>query len=424
MWMPDKSKLLVKNDAALIDRDYEDLLFYKYPILFSGINNLSDRIIGSFVENKNGIESYLHAVVDAKTYSDFVNQRISYPQTLQQAYNIYLIHWSGEESPDVYWLNYGEIPENYKPKDLAYCPEISAPPSFDYEAQFEGGPADRHRAKPETVSTFQNKVADLLRIPLGLRGLSNIDSRVLLQAAPSDYLQATGSLKIKYHVELVEKQPTFFHDANAYSQFLNDYLAYCLNKLAEDAPKLVEDDSGGLENFERLVRDYEALVGQSKDSQEQRRKDLKDSVIKSAKKLDDITTIVTDEFKQVVLSSLTETGAFPLGVLDENFGQEIETAIREVEDKAGKKTVIDEELQTYSIHIYDLNTDTRKGKALMPDPNDEKHVMKFRFKISGEDALAETRYTESMYRDKFIDVKGRATKTDGIVKSIEIEFEP
>lgn len=140
--MPEQSRAITKIDAALIERDYEDLLFYDFPILFTGINSLNNRILGSLVEHKDGLESYLHSVIDEKTYSDFINRKISYPQVLQLAANLYLLHWTGEETPTVFWLNYGDIPESYKPDELAWCPEIEVPPSFDYEAKFDGGLAD------------------------------------------------------------------------------------------------------------------------------------------------------------------------------------------------------------------------------------------------------------------------------------------
>jgi hypothetical protein len=424
MWMPDRSKSLTKPDAALIDRDYEDLLFYDYPILFTGVNSLSDRIIGSFVEHKNGIESHLHAVVDEKTFSSFINRKISYPQVLQRAYHLFLLHWTGEEHPTVYWLNYDEIPEVYRPDELAWCPEIAALPSVEYEARFDGGLADSHRAYPETISKFQNKFAALLRTPFSLKALSNLVSRVLLQADESSEAYAPGSLKIKYHVELTEKAPTLFHDPDVYSRFLNKYIAYCIHNLPEEAAKLFEENQEGLENFNQLINDYERLVGQSNDSPEQRRKELAGNILQVARKLGDITSIVKDEFDQVVLSSVDKSNTFPLGVLDESLGKEVEEAILEVEAKIGKQTVKEDELGSYEIHIYDLNTDTRKGRGLMQHPTDPKKLMKPTLKISGTEPLTQTKYTESLHFDVFIEVRGRATRTDETIKHIDIEFEP
>ena len=58
MWKPDESKHF-PFEIALIDSNYEDLLFYDFPVLFSGRNKLSDRIVGSFVEisKEQNIES-------------------------------------------------------------------------------------------------------------------------------------------------------------------------------------------------------------------------------------------------------------------------------------------------------------------------------------------------------------------------------
>ncbi len=422
MWLPDKSKSLVKKDAALIDRDYEDLLFLDFPILFTGINGLNDRIVGSFVESQNGVESYLHSVVDDKTYSKFISREITYPQLLEKAYHLFLLHWTGEETPSVFLLNYNDIPESYKPDESALCPDIEVPPSFDYEAKFDGGLADNHQAVPETISKFQNKFAGLLRTPFNLDPLSNLIPRVLLQAPDSSEAYAQGSLKIQYHIELEEKSPTLFHAPDDYSRFVNNYIAYCLHNLSDDAPKLFEEQSYGLENFSNLVKEYEELVGPSKDP-EQRRTELKNNLIQVARKLGDITSIIQDEFKQLVVSSVRESNALPLGVLDEEFGQEIEEALLEVEDKTGKKTIKEDDLNSYEIHIYDLNTDTRNGKGLMKHPTDSKKLMKPSITISGKEPLPQTKYTESLHLDTFIEVRGRATRTDDVIKHIDIEFE-
>lgn len=422
MWIPDKSKSFAKNETALIVRDYQDIIFYDFPILFTGINGLNDRIVGSFVENENNTESYLHSVVSTKTFSRFVHQKINYGQLLKEAQLLFSVYWTGEKYPNVYWLNYEDIPSDYLPDDLAICPDTVISPSFNYEVKFEGGLANNHQAVPETLSKFQNKFASFLRNPLGLSALSNLFLNVFIQADDVNDVYSASSLKIKYHIELNEKNPTFFHNPEVYSQFLNKYISYCLHNLSEDVPRLFEDQNK-LDSYNELLNEYETLIGQSDSSIEKRRDDFAQNMIQVARKLGDMTSIIKDEFDQVVLSSLSNSNPIPIGVLDESFGQHIEKAVSELENKIGKKTIKEDDFNLYEIHIYDLNTNTRKGRAILKPMSNDVKIVKPTFTILGTEPLTMTKYTESLHSDTLIKVKARATKTDGVIRDLEIEFE-
>jgi hypothetical protein len=82
MWVPKKTRPLLKADAALIDRGYEDLLLYDFPVLFTGMNRLNERVVGSLVENVKSFESYLHSIVDEKLFIGFLRREISYLELL------------------------------------------------------------------------------------------------------------------------------------------------------------------------------------------------------------------------------------------------------------------------------------------------------------------------------------------------------
>jgi hypothetical protein len=108
--------------------------------------------------------------------------------------------------------------------------------------------------------------------------------------------------------------------------------------------------------------------------------------------------------------------------LDAQIDQHLNQALIEVDKKSGKVLVTDDEVNIYSVHIYDLNTDTRKGTALIHNPPSKK-VMKPSITILGEQPLPQTKYTESLHLDTFIEVQGRATKVNESIRHIDIEFE-
>ena len=70
-----------------------------------------------------------------------------------------------------------------------------------------------------------------------------------------------------------------------------------------------------------------------------------------------------------------------------------------------------------------MNTDTRTGNAFIRNLENEEEMSKPKIKINGDDGLDHTKYTESLYLNKWIDVKAKAKRIGEKVKYLEIEFE-
>src|SRR4051812_10271375 len=85
MWKANENKFIENNEIALIDSDYDELLFHDFPILFTGRNRYGERIVGSFVDRLPDVDVYLHSIVDEKTFSKFDNQIITYLELLKSA---------------------------------------------------------------------------------------------------------------------------------------------------------------------------------------------------------------------------------------------------------------------------------------------------------------------------------------------------
>ncbi len=424
MWLPDQVRRINRTEVAIIKHDYEELLYHDFPVLFSGKNELHERLVCSFVENTGTLESYLHSVVDEKTYSSFVNQRINYSDVLQMAKYIFAVHWSSEESPTAYWLNYEDIPENYRPSDLAIYPNMpSEKRSFELEARFVGGLADKHQAIPETASKFQNKMASILRNVFDLRGMKDLVASVRLQAFPSSQLHEVGSLRIRYNVEITEKNPTMFHDETLYAPFVDKYITYCLQNLPADAPLLLEDANATTGFFDDLMGEFDKVAVDVGDDANSKREAVVKNMLHAAKNFGDITSLLGSDFHQLVLSSVRAAGDVQLGVIDSGFSDEIDKSLKRVDEISGKQIVKDQEFENYVVHIYDLNTDTRKGRGLMHVPGDDTKLMKPKITILGSETLTETKYTESLHMDTFVTVKAIATRSGEMIRELEVEFE-
>jgi len=107
---------------------------------------------------------------------------------------------------------------------------------------------------------------------------------------------------------------------------------------------------------------------------------------------------------------------------DKESSESFQNSIEEIEiHKLG--ITIDEEFKDYKIYIYHLNTDTRMGNAFIRNSNNEEEMSKPKVKINGEDALDHTKYTESLYLSKWIDVKAKAKKVGEKFKHLDIDYE-
>ncbi len=215
------------TDLPLIVGEPSELLSYDdIPVLYTGVNSLGNRILGSFIREDGGVQEYFHSIIDHATYASYVNQKINYLTALAKAKAIFVIQRHCDDVRQVIPVNFADIPQEYLPLESSQCPEFEASP-----------------------------------------------------------------------------------------------------------------------------------------------------------------------------------------------------ALTKIEEASGKTVIKDAEPQTYKIYIYDLNTDTRTGRALSPHPTEKDKFVKPSIRISGAGALPGTKYTASLHLDKMIEVKGRGTKVDDILKSLEIIYE-
>ena len=419
-----------KSDTPfpLIVSERMDILVDEVPILFTGINSQGNRILGSFVEAdyRKGVELYLHAVIDWETYASFTNRKINYPAVLQKAELLYLV-FSRAGKKEVLPIQFADLPEIYRPLGSAFCPVLDLPPTTKYPVRLKGKWADLHAAVPEEVAKLQTLIADFFRNPfrrLNVNKLLNVSPVVKMIGG-----YQSSSFKFDYDISLEKGQDRqiglFSPDETELSAFLNRYVSYCINDLPDEVEMVL---AGGLNDAPRFVelRDaYGELIGETSSAKrEQASGRLRDDIVKAVDELGTISDTIGDHYTQVAVSNMSTTGnENPLGTIGQTNKERIENLVSITEARTGRPTTIDEERE-YKIFVYDLNTDTRTGRAyLMEDPNDKK-AARPKIKIGGTDSLAETKYTESMYKDEYITVRGKATRVGGVPKSIDIVFQP
>ncbi len=418
----------INTDQPLIVGGYQVLHFDEDPILFGGLNRFGGRVVGTLIQSdyKNKKDYYFHVVVDDGTYAAFINQKFTYLDILASARPVFVIEKDLENDKDtVYHYDLADIPTDYRPSAFSYCPEQEIEPTFIYPVSLVGGLADTHRANPETIGKTANLIAGFLRAPLKrLRKIRDVYSEVYLQALPGGDLVYEGSFKVNYNVSIDPQQLSLFRKPQEYLSFLNAFISYCLSKLPDDALLLSQYNISNLARFNQLLEEFEALIGVSPKNKDQQRDAFVDDVLKAATDLKAISDTIGEEYHQIVLANLSKVGEHPLGVINQSYREEIQVAMVKVDEGLGKVIISDQEPKSYKIHVYDLNTDSRKGRALLQHPTEEDKLMKPSITISGTDPISGTKFTESLHLDKYIEVQGKGIHVDGILKRLDVIFEP
>jgi len=111
-----------------------------------------------------------------------------------------------------------------------------------------------------------------------------------------------------------------------------------------------------------------------------------------------------------------------LAFIDKEFSETFQNNVEEIEI-AHKGVTVDENYTDYKIYIYHLNTDTRSGNAFIKNAGNDDLMSKPKIKINGDNGLEETKYAESLYLSKWINVKAKARKVGEKFKQLDIEYE-
>lgn len=402
---------------------YKILHFDEMPILFIGKNKFGNQIIGSSVEEdyKLGIERYFHIIVTGEDFDQFTKRKISYCSLLKNAGSIFVVdkHVNDIDKFDIYTIGFEDIPTEYMPVDDSFCPETFLTSSNKYSARLKGKIADRNQADPESAGETQVLIAKLIRSAFNnLKSSLKIRPEILLEPV------SVGSFAINYNIE-IKGELNLYTEIKDYYEYLNAYIEYCFNNLPEDIDKILDAEQFQfhLKYFDKLVDTYTSLYPSVDDRKKRElRENFKTSIYEASNILKSLSQHINNFYDQITIVNLSVDGENTLGIFDEKYKADIEHVVDTIQDKNIKKTV-DEKPQAYSVLIYDLNTDTRIGHAIVQDLVDSKKFYKPQIHITGKEPIVSSKYTKSLHNNVFIDVLGKATKEGRVIKKMEIIYQ-
>ena len=419
----DTSKLTAASlELTTISSSYKMLHFDDFPILFLGVNKFGNKILESHLEEDDESKTILtiHSILSNKEYYDFINKKKSYKEILKESSTKFLVEKSfGGKVLSAYNLEFDNIPEEYKPLDNSYCPNYKKSFSFSYSLGLKGKVADLNRAIADEVSNIQIGFSDFLENRL--KNLKNFNLQ------PAAYLQpySPGSFKINLELEFKQmKVQDLFSKPLPFDEYVHEYLKYITTSIVADKDQFLKDDDFAVsDEFKNLLTAFEKIYNEGHVKlPDNYQRELKEDLKKSLPKFEEITEQVGKSFDSIEFSNYKDQDEEFISIIDTNFSEAFQNTVDEIE--ATKKVVtVDDDYKDYEIYIYHLNTDTRQGNAFIKNIDDATQMSKPKIKISGEEHIEQTKYTESLHLNKWIKVKAKAKRIDNKFKFLDIQYE-
>ncbi|WP_437538180.1 hypothetical protein WME79_19765 [Sorangium sp. So ce726] len=414
-------KLLLQAalDLALISDEYEVLHFDEVPILFTGVNRYQSRIIGSSVEEDVDarVERFFHVIVPVDTYSLFMHRKISYRNIILNAGRVFVIDRAFDQSRcDVYLVGVDRIPDDYLPSEESYCPETRFEGSFVFGASLKGKLADLHQADPSDLRLLETSFPGMVSDAIGSFG------NKLVSARPMILPYAAGSFRLQFAVQPVG-QLGFF--GGSYPEFTLRYVDFCMNRFHDEIRALGSDSADESPYFRLLLDAYQQILNMgrvSKPGTPERAADkaeLLKAVKRSVDRLAELADVIGKNFTRIELSNVFDGTETLISTLDRVEAQRLSYAA-DLYDQVINKAEEESVARAYEIVVYNLNTETRRGKAhaLVGDS-----LQRVGITVGGTDPLEETRFTASLDKSLRISVMARGKRVAGKLKSLRIEYE-
>lgn len=416
------NKLVIKNDLIEIVDNYKVLHFDEFPILYIGTNRLGNKIIGSHLDedDKNKTILTLHTILSNKEFHQFMNGKISYLNILKKSNSICIVEKDFSFNiKNAFDIDFDSIPPDYLPLENSFCPTTVKAHSLIFAISLKGKLADINKAIADEVSKIQNGFTEFLEERINaLKGI-NLVPKAMLQP------YAEGSFKINFELDLKQKgkKGNLFLEQAPLDKYISAYIKYISENFSEDKEIFKSDGA----EFSEKLKELENILMEVYDKSyitkpENFQRNFKEDIIKSVNKFEKITEQVGENFESAAIVNVIENDENPLAFIDSEFSKDFQNSVEDIEIHK-KGLTIDEYFKEYKIYIYHLNTDTRSGNALIKNMDNEEEMSKPKIKINGDGGLEQTKYTESLYLNKWINVRAKAKKVGEKFKHLDIDFE-
>lgn len=390
-------------------------------ILYTGSNKYGNRILGSIVleDDESNFLRYIHVILTDDEYYQFLNKKRTLLGILEDIESFFVVDFGYDGSEINHSLvTLNEIPQKFRPLSNSYCPDFIIEPSLTYSASLKGNFADQHKAYPEDLNSVNTTFSQVLLNATSFINELEIGRQVFVEA-----LQV-GSFRINFRIELNESSQTSLFSASTTKvrNFIQNYFKYIFNSLPDEEIDIFKKAEVSSERFKVLENQlldlyHDKKIVLSTEGIEQKIIDLIGHSVNSLKDID-----YTRSFNKIELINISKTGEdIPVGLLDDKYISSVETKLFPLESLDKSDIIeIDEFPKEYRIQVYSFNIQTGNGGANLILTEDK--LDKILLHAKGKADYRHTVFTKSMDEGIIVSVTGIATKVNGRVKELLVQF--
>lgn len=423
--MFDFNKNLIASGALVhISSNKQVFIYDEYPILFAGLNSYGLPVVGSYIahdqEADDDVVYFIHLILSQNAFQSFMQRLVSYRELIEAAGTIYITEKNYDSKQENYYMiDVSDFPSEYLPLAESFLPEMHSKLGLGYDISLVGKLADQNKAVTPQASNVANSFADILALSL----IQILSYRVIQKPSTS------GSFKINLELQIRLKpgeQISLLKEESLIDMQVA-FLDYCINDLHDEAHNIffqenITDAPKYVLLKSKLIETYNVL-GKKKALKEKRANEiLLKNLKKASLKLEKAVIDMGPDFSSIKISN--ENNIYvnnPVGNIDNEVKNRIErTAIFVKSD--GLEIIEDDEPVEYTINVYNLNTDTRVGNAVIfHGDSDHKEMSRPRIKIEGSSALEQSKYTQSLHSGKSVTVNAKGKRVRNRFLFLQIE---
>jgi hypothetical protein len=423
---PFNKQLLASTDLVRIDNNREVFIYDEYPILFAGLNKYDLPIIGSYIAHDQDADDdvvyFIHLVVSKNSYQSFAERKVSYRELLTTSDNIYIAEKNYDQKTEVYYMiATSDFPNEYLPLPESFLPELQAKPGLSYDVSLVGGLADENKAITFQASNVANSFADILALNI----LHLLNYRVIQKPSTA------GSFKINLELQIQHEQGEQIstEKEEALISLQTSFLDYCINELHNEVTHIFfRDDISNAPKYSLLKNkliETHRILGKRKPLDDKKANEILTKYLRKASiKLEKAVIDMGPDFSSIKVHN---TNRLYEDNLISDISHEVKSNIERTAifiKSDGLEITEDEDYKEYTINIYNLNTDTRIGNAVLFFGNEEhKEMSRPRIKIEGTSRLEHSKYTESLHSGKSVEVNAIGKRVNNKFLTLQIAEE-
>jgi hypothetical protein len=407
---------IVNLTLPVITDNYRVLHYDEEPILFVGSNSHGNNIIGSLMceDEDNDVFRFIHLIVKPADYIDFLNKKVSYLNLIKKQTEIFLLDKNTKgEIIKTYCISHEAIPGDYLPLPNIFNPADEIIIGKGFAMSLKGKIAAMHEA-----------IAD--RVPIISKGFNQFLTTLSEIIKTDDVIPEIRQLAyqptsfgLNYVIRF--NANNLFYNESAVNEFMTQSIDYAINYLPDEADRLSKNDLDGT-RFEKMIQKplNKILYGNPEAMTAKAVKNL----LRVPFDIDKITDQLGMGFDYIEIDSVSSNDVkIPLGAINTTFSTQMDLAKQIIEKNQGDKIEQDEEFKDYPIHVYHLNTESRKGNAHIKHVNQNQQITDSpKIDILGEKSLGGSLFINSMDTGVDINVRAKAKKVNGRYKHLLIEY--